>query len=220
MPRVLLAAVALLLCPSASAQSSTPASNSPGRLVYVIPNNRTVERPKAFAPIKVGTKFKLSAEDAFDPFAFISAGVNAGVEQAARDHQQYGQGAAGFGKRYGADFADEAMSESLSGECTPVYFVRIRVISSWNMAAPGSAAFMRCRALFGPRRHRGARIQQFKRAGRLFGRSDLESVLPRGRPYLGEDCAAGKHPASGRLCLQSAERILAGCAPAAEAQAF
>jgi hypothetical protein len=122
MLRVLLAGVVSFLCLSAFAQSTAPASNNPGRLVYVIPNNRTVEHPKAFAPIKVGTKFKLSAEDAFDPYGFVSAGVNAGVEQATKDHEQYGQGAAGLAKRYGADFADEAISEIFSGGVYPSLF--------------------------------------------------------------------------------------------------
>jgi hypothetical protein len=116
-------AVALLLCPSAFAQSTAaPATNNPGRLVYVIPNNLTVEHPKGFASIKAGMKFKLSAEDALDPYGFVSAGVNAAVEQAAKDHQQYGQGTAGFGKRYGADFADEAISEIFSGGVYPSLF--------------------------------------------------------------------------------------------------
>lgn len=105
------------------AQSNASVPNeSAGRLVYVIPNNRTVEHPKGFQRISVGTKFKLSAEDAFDPYGFISAGVNAAIEQAARDHQEYGQGAAGFGKRYGADFADEAISEIFSGGVYPSLF--------------------------------------------------------------------------------------------------
>jgi hypothetical protein len=119
---VAIAAIAIVLCQSASAQSTTPASNNPERLVYVIPNNRTVEHPKKFAPIKVGTKFKLSAEDAFDPYGFVSAGVNAGVEQAAKDHEQYGQGATGFAKRYGADFADESISEIFGGGIYPSLF--------------------------------------------------------------------------------------------------
>jgi len=107
----------------AMAQSTAPSPNkSPDRLVYVIPNNRTVEHQKGFARISIRTKFKLSAEDAFDPYGFVSAGVNAAVEQAANDHPQYGQGAAGFGKRYGADFADEATSELLGGGVYPALF--------------------------------------------------------------------------------------------------
>lgn len=79
----------------------------------MIPNNRTVEHQQRFTPIHMGTKFKLSTENAFDPYGFVSAGVNAAVEQAANDHPQYGQGSAGFAKRHGADFADEATSETI-----------------------------------------------------------------------------------------------------------
>jgi hypothetical protein len=110
-----------LLAATAFGQTPPPQKN-PGRLVYVIPNNRTVEHQKAFTPISVGTKFKLSAEDTFDPYGFVSAGVNAAVEQATRDHEQYGQGMAGFGKRYGADFTDEATSEILGGGVFPALF--------------------------------------------------------------------------------------------------
>lgn len=103
-------------------QSDSSTRQSSDRLVYVIPNNRTVEHQQRFTPIHTGTKFKLSAEDAFDPYGFVAAGVKAGVEQAANDHPQYGQGATGFAKRYGADFADEATSEFLGGGVYPSLF--------------------------------------------------------------------------------------------------
>ncbi len=119
------AAVVIYILPLHSlgqSQSASPPTKDSERLVYVIPNNLSVEHPKGFAPIKARTKFRLSAGDAFDPYGFVSAGVNAGVEQAANDHPQYGQGAAGFGKRYGADFADEATSELLGGGLFPALF--------------------------------------------------------------------------------------------------
>jgi hypothetical protein len=106
----------------AQSQTASPTNKDSERLVYVIPNNLSVEHPKGFAPIRARTKFRLSAGDAFDPYGFVSAGVNAGVEQAANDHPQYGQGAAGFGRRYGADFADEATSELFGGlQCVHNY---------------------------------------------------------------------------------------------------
>jgi hypothetical protein len=114
--------VVLLVQGAAQSTASSPANKSPERLVYVIPNNRTVEHQKSFARISMRTKFKLSAEDAFDPYGFASAGVNAGIEHTVNDHPQYGQGVAGFGKRYGADFADEATSELLGGGVYPALF--------------------------------------------------------------------------------------------------
>jgi len=110
------AVVCCTLCQHSLAQSQStplPAAKDSERLVYVIPNNLSIEHQKAFAPISTRTKFKLSAGDVFDWYAFGAAGVNAGVEQATKDHPQYGQGAAGFAKRYGADFGDEATSEFL-----------------------------------------------------------------------------------------------------------
>jgi len=101
---------------------SSESSSNPERLVYVMPNNRTVEHKESFTPISAGTKLRLGAEDAFDPYCFVAAGLNAGVEQAANDHPQYGQGIAGFGKRYGADFTDEAVSELLGGGVFPILF--------------------------------------------------------------------------------------------------
>lgn len=106
-----------------TAQTTAPSpKNGSDRLVYVIPNNRTVQHQADFNRISSRTKFKLSAEDAFDPYSFLAAGVNAAVEQATNDHPQYGPGAAGFGKRYGADFADEATSELLGGGVYPALF--------------------------------------------------------------------------------------------------
>lgn len=109
------AVVSCMLCQQslAQSQSTSPPAKDSERLVFVIPNNLSIEHQKAFAPISTRTKFKLSAEDVFDWYAFVAAGANAGVEQATKDHSQYGQGAAGFAKRYGADFADEATSEFL-----------------------------------------------------------------------------------------------------------
>jgi hypothetical protein len=122
-PAFITAILALLFVVEASAQATDASSQKPSeRLVYVIPNNRTVEHQKGFTPISIRRKFKLSAEDTFDPYSFVAAGVNAAAEQAARDHEQYGQGMAGFGKRYGADFADEATSELLGGGVYPALF--------------------------------------------------------------------------------------------------
>lgn len=118
----LIAVAALLAQSAAQSTTSSPSNNGPERLIYVIPNNRTVEHQKGFAAISTREKFRLSAEDAFDPYGFASAGVNAAAEQAADDHPQYGQGVAGFGKRYGADFADEATSELLGGGVYPALF--------------------------------------------------------------------------------------------------
>jgi len=65
-------------------------------------------------------KFKLFARQAFDPFQWVAAGAQAGLSQAENTWPAYGQGAAGYGKRYGADVADVTDREFMSDFLFPV----------------------------------------------------------------------------------------------------
>ncbi len=56
-------------------------------------------------PLSVGQKFKLASQY-FDPYTFAFIAAEAGIDQARNSPKEYGQGASGFGKRYGAGFAD------------------------------------------------------------------------------------------------------------------
>lgn len=51
-------------------------------------------------------KFRLAERQAFDPFVLLTSGIDAGVSQANDEFPAYGRGAAGFGKRYGAELLD------------------------------------------------------------------------------------------------------------------
>ena len=55
-------------------------------------------------------KFIFFVQDTLDPISFLNAGFNAGIDQADDSYNAFGQGAAGYGKRFGADFADQASS--------------------------------------------------------------------------------------------------------------
>lgn len=77
------------------------------RILGIIPNFNTTNIQNA-APLTPGQKFHLMVRSAFDPFEFVAAGLVAGFGQATDSHSGYGQGAAGYGKRYGAAFADSA----------------------------------------------------------------------------------------------------------------
>jgi len=89
------------------------------RIFDVMPNFETVEGVRSAPPISAGEKFKLTAEGAFDPFEFALAGVLAGVSQAENDQSTYGQGAAGYGKRYAEAFGNQAVSNFMSGAIFP-----------------------------------------------------------------------------------------------------
>lgn len=73
-------------------------------------------------PLTPKQKFRLMVRQMYDPFTFISAGLTAGLGQATDSFPQYGQGASGFGKRYGAAFADNADSNFFSNYVYPVIF--------------------------------------------------------------------------------------------------
>jgi hypothetical protein len=79
------------------------------RLLGVIPQFGTTSRHNA-PPLTGGEKFHLFIKSAFDPAELATVGLQAGLSQAEDEFPEYGQGAAGYGKRYGATLADEVSS--------------------------------------------------------------------------------------------------------------
>jgi hypothetical protein len=61
--------------------------------------------------LTLGGKFLLFARLSFAPITFLQVAVNAGIGQAQNSTPEFGQGVAGYGKRYGANFADQASSQ-------------------------------------------------------------------------------------------------------------
>jgi len=70
-------------------------------------------------PLTTGQKFHLFAKSSFDPFEYAAAGLQAGLGQATNEFPGYGQGAAGYGKRYGASLADQVSSNFFSNFLYP-----------------------------------------------------------------------------------------------------
>ena len=73
-------------------------------------------------PMTGGEKFHLFVTSAFDPVTFVLIGAQAGISQAQDSFPSYGQGAEGYGKRYGAAFADSVSATFLSNYFYPVVF--------------------------------------------------------------------------------------------------
>jgi hypothetical protein len=70
-------------------------------------------------PMTVGQKYRLALRATVDPANFALAGAFAGVEQAKNSFSGYGQGASGYGKRYGAAMADGTVGTILGGAFFP-----------------------------------------------------------------------------------------------------
>ena len=92
------------------------------RLFGVLPNYLTVENQATVSPLTSGGKFKLVAKNAFDPVIFPFIGFIALVNQGQNSDPGFGQGAAGFGKRYGAAFGDSTIGSFMTGAIFPSIF--------------------------------------------------------------------------------------------------
>jgi hypothetical protein len=74
-------------------------------LFALVPNNKSVEPGEHPGPMSPSEKFKLT-RDYFSPFTLVLVALDAGFDQAIDAKPGYGQGWDGYGKRYGADFAN------------------------------------------------------------------------------------------------------------------
>jgi hypothetical protein len=72
--------------------------------------------------LEVKDKFFLFVHDSVDPLTFLNAGFNAGIGQAQDTDHSFGQGGAGYGKRFGASLADQAQSEFFKDFVYPSIF--------------------------------------------------------------------------------------------------
>lgn len=75
------------------------------RVLGVIPNFYVSYVPNA-VPLTSKQKFRLAWRTTIDPVSFGLTGAIAGFQQATNEFSGYGQGAQGYGKRYGANYAN------------------------------------------------------------------------------------------------------------------
>jgi hypothetical protein len=83
------------------------------RLFGIVPNFY-VSYVKDPAPLTTKQKFSLATHDTLDWTTFVGVSATAGIEQANNSFAGYGQGAAGYGKRWAAQFGDGRTSDYLS----------------------------------------------------------------------------------------------------------
>jgi hypothetical protein len=88
------------------------------RVFGVIPNFYVSYIPDA-APLTSKQKFKLAWKNAVDPVTFGITAAAAGIEQATDQYGGYGQGAEGYGKRFGAAYGDLVTSTFIGSAILP-----------------------------------------------------------------------------------------------------
>jgi hypothetical protein len=70
-------------------------------------------------PLNAKQKFNLAFHSISDPIEFLGTGIIAGAEQANGTFSGYGQGAAGYAKRYGAAYADDVIGRMIGSAILP-----------------------------------------------------------------------------------------------------
>jgi len=88
------------------------------RVLGVIPNFYVSYIPNA-APLDARQKFHLALRTLVDPFTVVIVGATAGIEQGQNHFAQYGQGAEGYGKRFGANYADTVSGTLIGAAILP-----------------------------------------------------------------------------------------------------
>jgi hypothetical protein len=91
------------------------------RVLGVFPNFYVSYDPHAELLI-TRQKYQLAWRTSIDPVTWLMTGAVAGGEQASNTFAGYGQGAQGYGKRFGANYADGLTDTMIGGAILPALF--------------------------------------------------------------------------------------------------
>ena len=89
------------------------------RILGIIPNYRTSANLQNYKPLTTGQKFKIASEDAFDRGTVGLAALFGGEAQLSNANRSFGQGAAGFGKYFGAAYGDLVIGDYMTEAVFP-----------------------------------------------------------------------------------------------------
>jgi hypothetical protein len=90
------------------------------RILYVVPNFRSVSMDEILPPQTPKEKFILMLQDSFDYSAFIYVGGLAGVADAEKSYPEFGHGAAAYGRYYWHSFADNVNGNLFTEAVVPI----------------------------------------------------------------------------------------------------
>ena len=91
------------------------------RVLGVLPNYRTANETAVYTPITVRQKFTIASKDSFDyPLIMLGAAI-AGIGQWTNENPSFGQGAAGFARRFGTSYADQAIGNMMTEAIFPSF---------------------------------------------------------------------------------------------------
>jgi hypothetical protein len=88
------------------------------RVLGIVPNFYVAYAPDA-APLSAAQKFHLSLKSMVDPTTFLGSAFSAGIEQHQNQPKGFGQGAAGFSRRFAADYGDNLIGTMIGSALLP-----------------------------------------------------------------------------------------------------
>ncbi|HXJ90383.1 MAG TPA: hypothetical protein VMS18_26460 [Candidatus Binatia bacterium] len=89
------------------------------RLFFTLPNFLTLENAGRVPPLTAKQKFAVTVRGSFDYSQYPWHAFLSGISQAQDSEPGYGQGWAGYGKRYAASFADGTIENFMTGAILP-----------------------------------------------------------------------------------------------------
>jgi hypothetical protein len=89
------------------------------RILGIVPNYRTSPSLQSYEPLTPGEKFKIATEDSFDRGTVALAALFGGEGQLANSNRSFGQGAAGFGRYFGAAYGDFVIGDYMTEAVFP-----------------------------------------------------------------------------------------------------
>ena len=89
------------------------------RILGIVPNYRTSPSLQSYEPLTPGEKFKIATEDSFDRGTVALAVLFGGEGQLTNSNRSFGQGAAGFGRYFGASYGDFVIGDYMTEAVFP-----------------------------------------------------------------------------------------------------
>ena len=108
-----------------SAQEAQPQNAQPQaaqedkRVFGVLPNYRTVDGSRPFAPITTHQKFTIAAKDSFDWPVYFVSGAFALLGQLENQNPSFHQGLKGYGRRYAGAYLDQMIGNMMTEGAMP-----------------------------------------------------------------------------------------------------
>jgi hypothetical protein len=105
-------------CQEVNRSTQSQSKEEPERIYGVVPTY-SITNARNAPPLKSKEKFQLFVRVTLDPYPFVVYAIQAGVEQANDSHSGYGQGAAGYARRFGAALGDGTSARFFSTYAFP-----------------------------------------------------------------------------------------------------